>query len=171
MFDINNARDFYQKLLEDFDDYIQQPDSARLAMNCAITAHHMADWVWGDFLKEDDTVKARLGVKKKPDFMAWIDRQTVWYGLVQSISNGSKHFVRENAQGTQKVEGWGRGGWGQGPYGASYLAIEVSQTDPKNMTMSQLLEVVIRFWRDFLTQHGPYNPLPKGKTNLSDEQP
>jgi hypothetical protein len=115
MFDINNARDFYQKLLEDFDDYMQRPDSARHAMNCAITAHHVADWVWGDFVKGDASLKAKLGIKKKQDFMAWIDGQTVWYGLVQSISNGSKHFIRENAKGTQKVQGYGMGGFGQGP--------------------------------------------------------
>ena len=169
MFDINNARDFYQKLLEDFDDYMQRPDSARHAMNCAITAHHMADWVWGDFVRGDASLKAKLGIKKKQDFMAWIDGQTVWYGLVQSISNGSKHFIRENAKGTQKVQGYGMGGFGQGPYGMSYLAIEVSQTDPKNMEVSMLFEVVIRFWRDFLLQHGSFNPLPKGKTKLSDE--
>jgi len=70
MFDINNARDFYQKLLEDFDDYMQRPDSARHAMNCAITAHHMADWVWGDFVKGDAALKAKLGIKKKEHFMA-----------------------------------------------------------------------------------------------------
>ena len=96
MFDINNARDFYQKLLEDFDDFMQQLDLARHAMNCAVTAHHMADWVWGDFVKGDAALKAKLGVKDKNGFMAWIDSQTVWYGLVQSISNGSKHFIREN---------------------------------------------------------------------------
>jgi hypothetical protein len=62
VFDIVNARDFYQKLLEDFDDFMRQPDSARHAMNCAITAHHMADWVWGDFVKSDAALKARLGV-------------------------------------------------------------------------------------------------------------
>jgi hypothetical protein len=169
MFDINNSRDFYQKLLEDFDDYMQQQDSARHAMNCAITAHHMADWVWGDFVKGDATLKVRLGVKDKGDFMAWIDSQTVWYGLVQSISNGSKHFIRENAKGTQKIEGFGMGGYGQGPFGMSYLAIEVSPTEPKNMTVSMLLEVVIRFWRDFLLQHGPHKPLPEGKTKLSGE--
>jgi hypothetical protein len=61
------------------------------------------------------------------------------------------------------------GGYGQGPFGMSYLSIEVSPTDPKNMTVPMLLEVVIRFWRDFLLQHGPYKPLPKGKTKLSDE--
>jgi hypothetical protein len=61
------------------------------------------------------------------------------------------------------------GGFGQGPYGMSYLAIEVSPTDPKNMEVSMLFEVVIRFWRDFLKRHGPYNPLPRCKTKLSDE--
>jgi hypothetical protein len=102
--------------------------------------------------------------------MSWIDTQTVWYGVVQGISNGSKHFIRENAKGIQKVEGYGMGGYGQGPYGQSYLAIEVSQTDPKYLEVSMLFEVVVRFWRDFLAQNGPYSPLPKGQTKLSDEQ-
>jgi hypothetical protein len=130
-------------------------------MNCAITAYHMADWVWGDFVKGDAALKAKLGIKDKNGFMAWIDSQTVWYGLVQSISNGSKHFIRENAKGTQKVQGYGMGAFGQGPFGMSYLAIEVSQAAPKNMELSMLFEVVVTFWRDFLTQHGPYDPLLK----------
>jgi hypothetical protein len=66
--------------------------------------------------------------------MAWSDGRTFWYGLVQSIYNGSKHFIRENAKGTQKIEGYSMGeDTGQGPYGQSYLAIEVSQTNLKNM--------------------------------------
>ncbi len=168
MFDINNSRDFYQKLLEEFDDCMDRQDSARHAMNCAITAHHLADWVWGDFVKGDITLKAKLGLRDKEDFMRWIDRQTVWYGLVQAISNGSKHFIRENAEGTVKVEGFGMGGYGQGPFGMSYLAIQVSETDPKNLPIAHLLEVVVRFWRDFLRDHGPYRPLPEGKTALSE---
>jgi hypothetical protein len=168
MFDMVNSRDFYQKLVEDFDDFMSNIASARHAMNCAITAHHMADWVWGDFVKGDEALKLQLGVRDKDGFMQWIDGQTVWYSLVQSISNGSKHFIRKTAGGTQKVEGYGMGGYGQGPYGKSYLAIEVSPTDPKNLEVSMLLEVVIRFWRDFLRKHGPYKGnLPEGKTKLS----
>jgi|ERR1700733_15319167 hypothetical protein len=168
MFDIVNSQDFYQKLLEDFDDFMQQQDSARHAMNCAITAHHMADWVWGDFIKSNAGLKAKLGIKGKDDFMRWIDTQTVWYGLVQSLSNGSKHFIRKAAEGTQKIEGFGMGGYGQGPYGMSYLAIEISATDPRFLPINQLLESVIRFWRDFLRDNGPYASLPEGKTKLSD---
>lgn len=169
MFDITNAGNFYQKLLDDFDDYIEHPDSARHAINCAITAHHMADWVWGDFIKADAVLRTKYSFKKKEDFMIWIDSRTIWYGVIQSISNGSKHFIRENAKGTHKVEGWGMGGYGEGPYGMSYLAIEVSSSDPKNLAMSSLLEVVVRFWRDFLKLYGPYHPLPRSKTTLLDE--
>jgi len=168
MFDMNNSRDFYQKLLEDFDDFMGQQDSARHAMNCAITAHHLADWVWGDFVKSDAVLKAKLAVKDKEDFMCWIDTQTVWYGLVQGISNGSKHFIRKAGEGTVKIQGFGMGGYGQGPFGMSYLAIQVSETDPKNLTIAELLEVVIRFWRNFLRTLGPYNSLPAGKTQLSE---
>jgi hypothetical protein len=46
MFDINNSKDFYAKLVADFDDYMQNLDSARHAVNCAITAYHVHDWVW-----------------------------------------------------------------------------------------------------------------------------
>jgi hypothetical protein len=161
MFDISNARDFYQKLLEEFDDFMNRQDSARHAMNCAITAHHMADWVWGDIVKGDIALKAKLGLRDKEDFMRWIDTQTVWYGLVQAISNGSKHFIRENAEGTVKIEGFGMGGYGQGPFGMSYLAIQVSETDPKNLPIAHLLEVVVRFWRDFLRNHGHISHCPK----------
>jgi hypothetical protein len=35
MFDIINSRDFYRKLLEDFDDYMGQQDSARLVNRIA----------------------------------------------------------------------------------------------------------------------------------------
>ncbi len=133
-------------------------------MNCAITAHHMADWVWGDFVKGGAALKAKLGIKDKEDFMRWIDTQTVWYGLVQGISNGSKHFIREAAEGTVN----GMGGFGQGPYGMSHLAIQVSETDPKNLTIAELLEVIIRFWRKFLRDYGPYKDLPEGKTQLSE---
>ena len=72
----------------------------------------LADWVWGEFVKGDAALKAKLAIKDKEDFMRWIDTQTVWYGLVQGISNGSKHFIRKAAEGTVKVEGYGMGGYG-----------------------------------------------------------
>lgn len=90
--------------------------------------------------------------------------------LVQNLSNGSKHFIRQAAEGTHKIGGYGMGGWGMGPWGQGYLAVEVSETEPKLLPVALLLEVVIRFWRDFLKLYGPYGDPPQGKVKLSDEQ-
>jgi hypothetical protein len=174
MFDINNSRDFYAKLLADFDDFMENADSARHAMNCAITAHHMHDWVWNDYLKNDAETRQRMGIKKEKDaFLRWIDEHSVWFSFIQNISNGSKHFGRKAPFETRRVSGYGMGGFGVGPYGASYLTIDNGEEAGVHrfMTIPILLEVVVRFWRDFFINYSPYRDgLPKGKTLLMDEQ-
>jgi hypothetical protein len=52
-FDIVNVHDFYRILGENFDEYMDNPLSSRLALNCVITAYHLHEWVWGDWLKSD----------------------------------------------------------------------------------------------------------------------
>lgn len=171
MFDINNSRDFYQKLLEDFDDYMGNLNSARHALNCAIAAHHMHDWVWADFLKEDDQLRAKFGIDKKlTSFIKWIEAQSIWFGMVQSISNGSKHFTRNNAFHAQRVGGFGLGKWGEDSWGNTHLVVDMGGEDPafRYMHIANLLEVVVRFWRDFMTDYSPYDDLPTGKTKLLD---
>jgi hypothetical protein len=46
MFGMTTSRDFLWKLEADFDDFMKEPRSARLAVNCALTAYHLHDWVW-----------------------------------------------------------------------------------------------------------------------------
>ena len=53
MFEIRNSLDFYEKLLAEYSDFMADTFSSRHAVNCAITAYHMAEWVWGDWLKSD----------------------------------------------------------------------------------------------------------------------
>ena len=48
MFDLVAAHDFYAMLVEDFDDFMAEPHSARRAVHCAITANDLLDWVWHD---------------------------------------------------------------------------------------------------------------------------
>jgi hypothetical protein len=61
MFNITTCRDFHSKLSADFDDFAKEQDSARLALNCIITAYHLHEWVWGDWLKTDYAAWKELG--------------------------------------------------------------------------------------------------------------
>lgn len=73
MFDIATSRDYYAKLVEEFDDFIAEPHSARRALNCATTAYHLREWVWGDWLKHDYAVWKVLGIRNETSFARWIE--------------------------------------------------------------------------------------------------
>jgi hypothetical protein len=173
MLNIDNSRDFYVKLLAEFDDYLEIPDSARHAMNCAITAYHVHDWVWNDFLKEDAVTRAKLGIgKKKASFVEWITRQFVWFSLVGEIANGSKHFGRSTSFNMPLVNDYVEEGYAEPGYVESYFAIDMGDhvKDARYLPLSFLFEAVVRFWRDFFENVGPYKDIPKGKHKLSGEE-
>jgi hypothetical protein len=104
MFDIKTSRDFYEKLLEDFADLQADSKSARLAINCAITVYHMHEWVWGDWLKSDYATWKELGIRDKDTFIAWLDRNDVWFKLMQDICKRQQAF-RPQGQPTNASRG------------------------------------------------------------------
>src|SRR5690242_10874794 len=93
VFGMTAALQFYQKLVEVFDDFFESPSSARHAMNFVITAYHLHEWVWKGFFKNDAVKRQGLGIPKDIDaFKAWLDTQSIWYAQMQTLANGSKHF-------------------------------------------------------------------------------
>jgi hypothetical protein len=92
MFDITTPVEFYQMLVEDFDEYMAEPHSTRRALHCAIVAYHLHEWVWGGWLKGDVRARSALGVDSRNSFLKWIDEHCIWFGFVQDLANGTKHF-------------------------------------------------------------------------------
>jgi hypothetical protein len=105
MFTITNSKDFYEKLVDEFNDFHKNLTSARIALNFAITAYHMAEWVWGDWLKGDMKAKAVMSVNTVNEFKDWLDIQCPIFTAMQGITNGTKHFDRRAFGKTQKTEG------------------------------------------------------------------
>jgi hypothetical protein len=61
MFDLVTAHDFYAMLVQDFDEFMEEPASARRALHCAISAHHLTDLVWHDKIDASEALgKMRL---------------------------------------------------------------------------------------------------------------
>lgn len=157
---ITNLEEFYTVLVEDFEDSCDNPSSSRHAMHCAISAYHMVDWVWADWLKSDEQTQKELGIKKDDrEFRRWIDACCPHFSTVQGIANGSKHF-KTSPEIKASVTGYGEGSYGIGSYGKGYLLIDWGEDMPigeRFLQASFVLEVVVRFWRDFLRLYRP-NP-------------
>jgi hypothetical protein len=184
MFDIITSHDFLEKLEADFDDFMKEPHSARHALNCAITAYHLHEWVWGDWLKTDYTTRRALGIRDKHSFLAWIDKACVWFKTIQDLANGAKHFASSKNFRAELVgappfmwgeleAGWDQGAWdGPIPYeaeahGSGCLLIDYAEGTGtyKSRTAAALLDVVVRFWREFFSR---YHPDPGVRARVRD---
>jgi hypothetical protein len=170
MFDIVTATDFYSMLVEDFDDFVGEPHSARRALHCAISAYHLHEWVWGDWLAGDKAARDVLGIdaRSRDQFLKWIDRHCVWFRSIQDLANGTKHFSRDRGMETIAVRGFSEGGFGLGPYGKGYLVLDFGEAagNQRWLPAAHLLEVVLRFWRDFFLKYLPSEDLPVSRHHV-----
>jgi hypothetical protein len=176
VFGITTPTQLYTKLVLEFDDFCAAPGSGRHAMNFVITAFHLTEWVWKDFLKEDEAKRDELGIAKDINaFHRWIAEKSIWTAQMQDLANGSKHFqtkglpVRQHVVGTLNTAPFNTIGFNEAKV---TLVVDMGELDgsPHFTPAAHLFEVVMRFWRDFLVLHGPYGgAVYKGKVKLSDE--
>ncbi|MET3615726.1 hypothetical protein ABID16_004073 [Rhizobium aquaticum] len=172
IFGMTNSRDFLNKLEGDFADWKKDPGSSRLALNCVLTAYHMHDWVWSDWLKEDASLQSKLALHDKNSFQKWLFRTCVWFHWVEELANGTKHFGRPKSFEALKVSalpfafdkadaGFDSGSWdGPMPYMTGDNAVLLidngeSAGELRWMPLGQLLDVVVRFWNDFFLLYAP----------------
>jgi len=169
MFNIITSRDFLWKLEADFDEFAKEPHSTRLALNCALTAYHLHEWVWGDWLKTDYATWKKLGIRDKDSFLAWIDKACPWFSTIQELTNGTKHFrattfSTEFAVSPLYVYGEPATEYDQGypkPYvadgGKGHLLIDFGRdTGPHRWQIAgALIDAVVRFWREFFFRYHP----------------
>jgi hypothetical protein len=163
MFDISNSQDFYVVVKQDFDEFSENQQSSRRAIHCVISAYHLHEWIWGDWLGKDFLTWKVLGIRDKESFLAWIDRECPRFSTIQALANGSKHFIRNQEFETQKIGGYGGGPYGFGPYGSGYLLIDYGEeaVEQRYLTALELLEGVVRFWREFFERYRPAADSPR----------
>ena len=161
MFDIITSRDFLSKLEADYADFKAHPDSPRHALNCIITAYHLHEWIWGDWLKADFVTWSKLSIRDKETFRGWLLDEWTGFVVVENLANGAKHFVRKTSAETQRVAGYGCGPYGVGPYGQPYLLIDYGADKSERwQTAEQLLNDAVTFWRRFFDAHHPVDTRP-----------
>ena len=95
-FAIHSEADLFEKLRQEFEDLKRTPDSSRHAINFAMTAWHLTDWMWGLRLKKADYAERKqlVGavVRSLDKFRAYVTTRCPELGIMQRICNGSKHL-------------------------------------------------------------------------------
>lgn len=103
-FDIKNSKDFFKKLEDDYEEFSTQEVSSRIALNCAMTAWHLSEWIYNEY-KETEFNEFR----RMTDFHNHIKSECPSLQIMQDLSNGTKHskitMYNSEIQNTEKYEG------------------------------------------------------------------
>lgn len=140
-FEIKNANDFLNKLLEDYAEYKKEPLSSRLAINCAMSAWHIIDWIYWEYHTNDGSLsKFQLKMKNECPSL-----QTM-----QDITNGTKHskltrhvptIIDTSLQKGAFSSGFSRG------FNISILTLE--KEDRSIIYFEDEIAKVVSFWQDY----------------------
>lgn len=190
MFDLVNSADFYAMLVEDFDEFMAEPHSARRAVHCAITAYHLHEWVWHDWIENDPAAQESFGVRSRKSFLSWVNKRCVWFRNIADLANGTKHFMRDQRFDTARVvagplvfnqptAGSFEVTWdGPFPYvadsllagyrGKGYLVLDFGEASGEQrwMPAAHLLYAVYVFWHDFFRKYRPAPDLPASRHHV-----
>lgn len=89
-----SPRDMYEKMMEEFDDFQQDPSSIRHAINFTLTAYHLSEWVWKSYLKEDAELREKISKNINMDqkFYLHLQSECAEIEIIRELANNIKHF-------------------------------------------------------------------------------
>ena len=157
-FTIRTAEDFFGKLEDERADFQRQPADSRHAINCAMTAWHLTDWIWADWLKgSPDTQQKLFGslFKNIKDFKKHVvsGGECPDLEVMQSIATGSKHFGAER----KEVDSTGRKGTAFSPRAFQQDAFQVGTLvvrlpNGQERLFKDILGEVTNYWRNVVAR-------------------
>jgi hypothetical protein len=135
--------------------------------------------LWHDKIDGSQELRQKLDVRSLTDFSEWVYTHSVWMRFISEIANGTKHVRNRQSFESMRVAslpfsfdtphaGFDEGTW-DGPVryvqgsiplgknGKGYLLLDLGEgaAEHRWLYTENLLEVSVRFWRDFFRLYLP----------------
>jgi hypothetical protein len=153
-FDISSPEHFLAKLKEEQLALEHDLSSARHAINAALTAWHLTDWVWVHYLKSQERIRMRFG----PDgrdldaFKQYLRARCPALSTMHAVCTGSKHVHSGKSDVSTTVRH--SGGFSSGfSKGFDISRLKVVKHDGSTHWFDLELREVVTFWESLFNEH------------------
>jgi hypothetical protein len=146
-FDIKDSIDFFKKLTEDHADFLKDKTSSRIALNCAMTAWHLTEWVYNEFITQ-----LSIQFTSLVEFQNEMKKNCQSLQIMHDLTNGSKHYVLKRHIPIIKDTALHRGSYDRSysrAYDVSNLYIQLK--DGSRIFFEDEIATIVKFWEMFLT--------------------
>jgi hypothetical protein len=151
-FGIRTPTDLLNKLVEEQQDFEKSHClSARHAINAAMTAYHLHEWVWGAFVKVRPDLHRmwRLSPGKRSNckhFKKWLETQCPAFADAEKVTDGTKHFDASAIPTGEHKGAFQRGAFQANAFDVGYLWIE---QDGRKRRAEELIKELVDYWTAF----------------------
>ncbi|HAN79501.1 MAG TPA: hypothetical protein DCQ31_17910 [Bacteroidales bacterium] len=159
-FEINDSKDLFNKLLEEYSDFDKQYLNPRFALNCSINSWHLTDWTFQEFFKDDERFQDTASKDSKGclkvisgllKYQQHVIKQCPELEYMKLITNGIKHCVLNDKSRKEKT------GLHDGGYSSDYSRHDYDVTrfviqleNDRIIDFEKALLKTIDYWEEFL---------------------
>lgn len=138
VFEIKTAMDFYKTFLENYQEYFNDLTSSRKAINCALTAWHLSEWVY----HEDKKLKC-VNAKIFQDRIIELEDA---FKILKDIVNGTKHCEHSAKITTEVHKGAFSNGFSR-DFDISRLVVK--REDGTYIYFDNVVDKIAGFWKGY----------------------
>ena len=145
-FNIKTTEDFFKKLIEEFNEFQTDRTSTRVALNCAMTAWHLTDWVYNEFNGQLISQFRTLA-----SYQQELKQQCPSLQIMHDLTNGTKHYFLTRHRPVIKETKLHKGSFSSDfsrDFDISTLDIELN--DGTKIYFEDEIENAISFWKNYL---------------------
>ena len=146
-FNIRTTNDLFNKLLEEYKEFLKNSTSSRHAINCALTAWHLIDWIYHN----DHELSKKYSELK--EFQQELKSLCPSLQIMHDIANGSKHnslkWHKPIIKETRLYKGSFSNDFSR-DFDISSLDIEL--TDGTKIYFEDEIKNVVDFWTKYLNK-------------------
>lgn len=145
-FDIKNTEDFFRKLCEEYEEFERNKTSSRIALNCAMTAWHLTDWIYNEYGNQ-----LKVNFKSIHEFRNDLKVKCSSLQVMQDLTNGTKHHTI-----TMYISKVKDTNLHKGDYSSDYSrdfnisTLDIKLIDGTSVYFEDEIENVMNFWRGYL---------------------
>ena len=149
VFDLTTPEQLLDKLKSEQRRLLTQPYDSCTGFNAAVTAYHLAEWVWNQRQPRDYPNLDR--------FKEMVQRECPSGWIVRDIANSAKHFtLRDAPPNSSRGQGGGFSNAFSSGFEINHLVIDTSEGP---IRFNQVLGDVVAFWDEFLCEHPSQGPM------------
>jgi len=92
-----STRDMFEKMKLEFEDFKNDTQSSRHAINFVLTVHHLKEWVWKSYLQDNAELRNNVSPlsQDKNSYYSFLNSECKEIKLIHELANNIKHFYSQ----------------------------------------------------------------------------